>query len=124
MSHGPSSAPGTASKQCGSAWSAGAWLLRWESHRRGSTFKRADTRRTSLIRMYSEKGLRSVTDKPSRAARARFFLRVEQSGTAFVDRQTLPLFPLVMVMDAEMLEADARWEASKQHVKCTSEDKR
>lgn len=54
-----------------------------------------------------------MTDKLSRAARSRFFLRVEQSGTAFVDRNTLPLFPLLMVMDAEMLEADARWEASK-----------
>lgn len=51
---------------------------------------------------------------PSRAAVARFFLRVEQVGTKFVDRNTLPLFPLLMVMDPEMLEADARWEASKQ----------
>lgn len=54
-----------------------------------------------------------MTDKLSRAAAARFFLRVEQSGTAFQDRNTLPLFPLLMVMDAEMLEADAKWEASK-----------
>jgi hypothetical protein len=54
-----------------------------------------------------------VSDKLSRAAAARFFLRVEQTGTAFVDRNTLPLFPLLMVMDAEMLEADAAWEASK-----------
>lgn len=54
-----------------------------------------------------------MTDKLSRAAAARFFLRVEQTGTAFQDRQTLPLFPLILVMEPEMLEADARWEASK-----------
>lgn len=54
-----------------------------------------------------------MTDKLSRAAAARFFLRVEQTGTAFVDRNTLPLFPLLLVMDPEMLESDARWEASK-----------
>lgn len=54
-----------------------------------------------------------MTDKLSRAAAARFFLKVEQSGTAFVDRNTLPLFPLLMVMDADMLEADAKWEAQK-----------
>lgn len=56
----------------------------------------------------------SVSDKLSRAAAARFFLRVEQSGAAFQDRNTLPLFPLILVMDAEMLEADAKWEAAKQ----------
>ena len=54
-----------------------------------------------------------MTDKLSRAAAARFFLRVEQTGTAFQDRNTLPLFPLLLVMDPEMLEADATWEASK-----------
>ena len=57
-----------------------------------------------------------MSDKLSRAASARFFLRVEQVGAAFVDRNTLPLFPLLLVMDAEMLEADAKWEASKTEV--------
>jgi hypothetical protein len=46
-------------------------------------------------------------------AAARFFIRVEQAGAAFVDRNTLPLFPLLMVMSPEMLEADARYEASR-----------
>ena len=54
-----------------------------------------------------------MADKLARAAAARFFLRVEQTGTAFQDRNTLPLFPLLLVMDPEMLEADAKWEASK-----------
>lgn len=54
-----------------------------------------------------------MTDKLSRAAASRFFLRVEQSGAAFQDRNTLPLFPLLLVMGPEMLEADARWEAAK-----------
>ena len=54
-----------------------------------------------------------MSDKLSKAAAARFFLRVEQTGTAFQDRNTLPLFPLLMVMEPEMLEADAKWEASK-----------
>lgn len=54
-----------------------------------------------------------MSDKLSRAAAARFFLRVEQTGTAFQDRLTLPLFPLRLVMEPEMLEADAAWEASK-----------
>lgn len=48
-----------------------------------------------------------------RKAAARFFLRVEQTGTAWRDTNTLPLFPLIQVMDAEMLEADAKWEAAK-----------
>jgi len=48
-----------------------------------------------------------------RKAAARFFLRVEQTGTRFEDRLTLPLFPLIQVMDAEMLEADAKWEAAR-----------
>lgn len=66
-----------------------------------------------------------MTDKPSRDARARFFLRVEQTGTAFVDRHTLPLLPLLLVMEPEMLEADAAWEASKNvHVKDSPEGKR
>lgn len=54
-----------------------------------------------------------MTDKLSRAAASRFFVRVEQAGTAFQDRNTLPLFPLLLVMDPEMMEADAAWEASK-----------
>ena len=54
-----------------------------------------------------------MTDKLSRAAAARFFLRVEQKGAAFQDRLTLPIFPLLLVMQPEMLEADAAWEASK-----------
>lgn len=54
-----------------------------------------------------------MTDDLGRKAAARFFLRVEQTGVAFQDRNTLPLFPLLMVMDAEMLEADAKWEAAK-----------
>lgn len=54
-----------------------------------------------------------MSDKLSRAAAARFFLRVEQSGAAFVDRNTLPLFPLLLVVNEEMLAADAAWEASK-----------
>lgn len=54
-----------------------------------------------------------MTDKLSRAAASRFFLHVEQTGTAFQDRHTLPLFPLILVMEPEMLEADAKWEASK-----------
>lgn len=52
-------------------------------------------------------------EKLARKAMARFFIRVEQSGTAFVDRHTLPLFPLLLVMDPEMLEADAKYEAGK-----------
>jgi hypothetical protein len=46
-------------------------------------------------------------------AAARFFLRVGQAGTAWHDRNTLPLFPLLLVMDPEMLEADAKHEAQK-----------
>lgn len=54
-----------------------------------------------------------MTDKLSKAAAARFFIRVEQSGLAWTDRNTLPLFPLLLVTSAEMLEADAAYEASK-----------
>jgi hypothetical protein len=49
-----------------------------------------------------------------RKAAARFFMRVEQVGTATRrDEHTLPLFPLIQVMGADMLESDAKWEASK-----------
>lgn len=54
-----------------------------------------------------------MTDDLGRKAAARFFIRVEQTGVAFHDRNTLPLFPLLLVVDADMLEADARWEAAK-----------
>lgn len=46
-------------------------------------------------------------------ARARFFLSVAQAGSRWRDENTLPIFPLLLVMDAEMLEADARYEAAK-----------
>lgn len=50
-------------------------------------------------------------DKLARAAAARFFIRVEQVGLRRRDDRTLPLFPLLMVMDPEMLEADVAYEA-------------
>lgn len=50
---------------------------------------------------------------PDEKARARFFLRVGQAGSAWHDQNTMPLFPLLMVMDAEMLESDARYEAAR-----------
>jgi hypothetical protein len=53
-------------------------------------------------------------EKASKAA-ARFFLRVGQARGPWRDENTQPLFPLLMVMDAEMLEADAQWEAMKCH---------
>ena len=53
-------------------------------------------------------------DKLARKAAARFFIRVEQRRGPWRDTNTLPIFPLLMVMDADMLEADARWEAAKQ----------
>jgi hypothetical protein len=57
-----------------------------------------------------------------RKAAARFFLRVEQVGTTTRrDESTLPLFPLLAVMDADMLESDARWEASKVHAQGSSQ---
>ena len=68
----------------------------------------------SLAQPKEVRGGGGLADKLSRAAASRFFLRVEQSGAAFQDRNTLPLFPLLLVMDAEMLEADAKWEAGKQ----------
>lgn len=49
----------------------------------------------------------------SRAAAARFFIRVEQVGAQWQDRNTLPLFPLLLVMEPEMLEADAAYEAAR-----------
>lgn len=52
-------------------------------------------------------------DDRARRAAARFFLRVAQAHGPWRDENTLPLFPLLMVMDAEMLEADAKREASK-----------
>lgn len=48
----------------------------------------------------------------SQSARDRFFLRVAQAHEER-DEFTLPIFPLVLVMDAEMLEADARYEAGR-----------
>lgn len=54
-----------------------------------------------------------MSDKLSRAAAARFFVRVEQSGLRWEDRNTLPLFPLLLVMEPEMLEADAQYEAQR-----------
>ena len=54
-----------------------------------------------------------MTDKPTQKAIARFFLRVGQAGTAWRDENTLPLFPLLMVMEPEMLEADAAYEAGR-----------
>jgi uncharacterized protein (DUF952 family) len=54
-----------------------------------------------------------MSDKLSRAAAARFFIRAEQAGLRWEDRNTLPLFPLLLVIDEEMMDADAKWEASK-----------
>jgi hypothetical protein len=55
-----------------------------------------------------------VSEEKAQKTAARFFLRVGQAGTVWRDRNTLPLFPLLLVMDAEMLEADAQYEAKKQ----------
>ena len=55
-----------------------------------------------------------MTDTLANAAADRFFIRVEQVGTATErDERTRPLLPLLLVMDAEMLEADARYEAAR-----------
>jgi hypothetical protein len=54
-----------------------------------------------------------VADRtPAEKARARFFLGVAQAQGPWRDENTAPLFPLLMVMDAEMLEADAEYEAA------------
>jgi hypothetical protein len=46
-------------------------------------------------------------------ARARFFMRVGQSSGPWRDANTMPLFPLLMVMDAAMLDADAEYEGTR-----------
>ena len=38
---------------------------------------------------------------------------VGRAGAEWRDENTLPLFPLLLVMDPEMLEADAKHEAMK-----------
>lgn len=58
----------------------------------------------------------SETTKPTeheRSARAvqRFFMAVGRAHSAWRDENTLPIFPLLLIVDAEMLEADARYEA-------------
>ena len=54
-----------------------------------------------------------MSDEKDRKAHARFFLGVAQAQGPWRDENTMPLFPLLMVMDADMLEADAKREASK-----------
>lgn len=54
-----------------------------------------------------------MSDERGEKARARFFLRVAQARGPWRDENTLPLFPLLMVMDADMLDADAKFEAAK-----------
>lgn len=54
----------------------------------------------------------STPDSSSRKAVARFFVRIGQAGRAaeaHIDRYTIPLFPLPVIMDAEgLLAPDAR----------------
>lgn len=52
-------------------------------------------------------------DERSQRAVQRFFMGVGRAGSEWVDRNTLPLFPLLLVIDAEMLEADAKYEAAR-----------
>lgn len=52
-------------------------------------------------------------EQRSRRAVQRFFMGVGRAGAEWRDENTLPLFPLLMVMDADMLEADAKHEAAK-----------
>ena len=54
-----------------------------------------------------------MDDCKANRAHARFFLGVAQAGSQWRDENTLPIFPLLLVMDAEMLEADARYEAAR-----------
>jgi hypothetical protein len=55
----------------------------------------------------------SAAEDRARKAAARFFLRVGQARDPWRDANTLPLFPLLLVMNAEMLDADAKFEAMK-----------
>lgn len=52
-------------------------------------------------------------DERSVKAVQRFFMGVGRAGSAWRDENTLPLFPLLLVIDAEMLEADAQYEAKR-----------
>lgn len=54
-----------------------------------------------------------TSDERSAKARARFFLRTAQARGPWRDETTMPLFPLLLVMDADMLDADASFEAAK-----------
>jgi hypothetical protein len=54
-----------------------------------------------------------TSDKLAQKAAARFFLGVAQAQSPWRDDNTMPLFPLLLVMDEEMLDADARFEAAK-----------
>jgi len=52
-------------------------------------------------------------DEKSQKVRARFFLGVAQARWPWRDENTMPLFPLLMVMDEAMMDADAKFEAAK-----------
>lgn len=52
-----------------------------------------------------------MRDQLAQKAAARFFIGVAQAQGPWRDENTRPLFPLLLVMDEEMLAADARFEA-------------
>ena len=51
--------------------------------------------------------------KRSQRAVQRFFMGVGRAGAEWRDENTMPLFPLRLIVDPEMLEADAIHEAKK-----------